>query len=178
MATHRPHDEFGIKCRKWMPLAWRAKRESAITPEYTRFLNERNQNRLQTLVDRETREKPSAEIGGMEALIIEVLHCVKQLPPSRSAVLDGRGLAWVEPPGRIEAKAGDRGVVWMALNAEIPYEVEFLAEITEVGDEPRGDRISVKFIEQSDRVRDLYEQLVFMAYRRGQRSTPNEVETE
>lgn len=173
MIASSHHDEFGIKCRKWMPLAWRPRREDAITAEYKSALNESNAARLQTLVDRETREKPSAEIGGIESLLIEVLNCVKQLPPSRSAMLDGRGLEWIEPPGKTEARTGDQGVIRMALNAEIPYEIEFLAEITAVTDDARGNRIAAKFIAQSDRVRDLYEQLVFMAYRRSQRSANN-----
>ncbi|MGN8158741.1 hypothetical protein ACS8Y6_05835 [Salinisphaera sp. RV14] len=178
MIASSHHDEFGIKCRKWIPLAWRPRREAAITPEYKSALNESNAARLQTLVDRETRERPSAEIGGIESLLIEVLHCVKQLPPSRSVVLDGRGLEWIEPPGKSEASTGDQGVIRMALNAEIPYEVEFLAEITAITDDARGNRIAARFIEQSDRVRDLYEQLVFMAYRRSQRTAASPEEPE
>lgn len=166
-------DEFDIKCRKWMPLGWRPRRDDAITPEYTRYLNETNHGRLQTLVERETRERPSSEIAGMESLIIEVLHCVKQLPPARSVVLNGRGLEWIEPPGRNDPGIGDKGAVQMALNAEIPYEIEFLAEVMDITEESRGNRISIQYIEQSEQVRDLYEKLVFMAYRRSQRATPN-----
>lgn len=167
------NDEFGIQCSKWMPLAWRPRRDDAITSEYTRYLNETNHVRLQTLVERETRERPSAEIAGMESLIIEVLHCVKQLPPARSVVLNGLGLAWIEPPSQNDPAIGDKGAIRMALNAEIPYEVEFLAEVTGITEESRGNRISVQYIEQSEQVQDLYEKLVFMAYRRSQRAKPH-----
>lgn len=168
--TSELHDELGVKCRKWIPLSWKGKSDSLITPEYTQSLNQLNEQRLQTLVDHETREKPSPEISNLEALLIEVLHCVKQSPPARSTVLSGAGLEWIETSARQEIKVGDKGVIRMAPDVSLPYEVEFFAEITEITTEARGRKVSATFKERSELVLDLYEQLVFIYYRRSQRS--------
>lgn len=163
------HESFGVTCRKWIPLAWRSKPDSARTPERRAWLNQVNEKRLQTLVERETRERPSAEIANLEALLIEVLHCVKQSPPARSVVLSGHGVEWIETSSRNRCKVGDTGTVRMGLDADLPYEVEFSADIVAVEDDARGDRVTAQFVGQSERVMDLYEQLVFIYYRRGQR---------
>lgn len=152
-----------------MPLAWRGRPESARTEERIAWLNQVNEKRLRMLLERETREKPSNEIAGLEALLIEVLHCVKQPPVSRSVLLSAHSVEWVETSARPKINSGDFGLVRMCLDPELPYEVEFFAEIKSVESETTGWRVLADLALRSEHVVDLYQQLVFIYYRRARR---------
>jgi hypothetical protein len=162
-------DGFGVSCRRWMPFAWRAQSEAARTPERAAWLNQVNEKRLHTLLERETRERPSADIASLEGLLIEVLHCVKQAPASRTVLLAAHGVEWVETAARVRVAAGDQGSVTMCLDPELPYEVEFFADIRTIEQDARGRRIRADFVLRSEQAIDLYERLVFIYYRRAQR---------
>lgn len=168
-------DEFGVSCRRWMPLGWRSQARSACIPERVAWLNQVNEKRLRMLLDRETRERPSADMASIEALLIEVLHNVKQSPPSRSVLLSAHNIEWTETSARFSAKPGDYGVVRLCLDPELPYEVEFFADVRTVQKSERGLEVEASLESRSDSVVDLYEQLVFIYYRRAQRDQKQEL---
>jgi len=157
-----------------MPLAWRSQPESARSPERVAWQNQVNEKHLRMLLERETRERPSPEIASLEALIIEVLHCVKHSPTSRSVVLSAHTLEWIDTSSRSQVTRGDTGLVRMCMDPELPYEVEFFADVTEVESGSRGWRIQGELVLRSDAVIDLYEQLVFIYHRRAQRDQKQE----
>lgn len=170
----RRRDEFGVSARRWIPLAWRSQPPSARSPERVAWQNQTNEKHLRMLLERETRERPSPEIASLEALIIEVLHCVKHSPTSRSVVLSADSVEWVDTSGRSEIAQGDTGNVRMCLDPELPYEVEFFANVMGVDSQPSGRRVEADLVLRSDAVIDLYEQLVFIYHRRAQRDQRQE----
>lgn len=166
--SNEARGELKVQCRRWMPLVWRPADRNAPDAQAAsrRQLNEK---RLQVLVERETRERPSSEIMSLEALVVEILHCVKQSPPSQSALLAADHVQWIDTRSRSTIQPGDRGTVRMSLDVELPYEVDFAAEITDIEDDARGRSVTAHFTGRSQREVDLYEQLVFIYYRRALR---------
>lgn len=165
-------DDFGLSCTRWMPLAWRAQDKDSITDVRAAWLNQANEKRLRTLLERESRSNTSPEIAGLEALIIEVLHNVKKVPDSRSVLLSAHQMKWVEPPSsKLKVVVGECGIVRFCLDPELPYEVEFFCDVREVSGGDNGQQITVSLSMRSDLVIELYEQLVFIYYRRAQRDS-------
>lgn len=169
MGTHQSENEFGVSTRRWMPLAWRARRNNTPGPEHVSALNQANEHRLKTILDFETRDQPSTDTATLEALIIEVLHSVKQLPSSHSVLLTSHNIEWADTSAQARFSVGDFGIVSLCLNPQFPYEVQFFAEVSDVQKDTQGWHIKAALKSRSEHVVDLYQQLVFIYYRRERR---------
>ena len=169
MSAAKQHGDFGVTSRRWIPFSWRARKTSARTPERVSAMNQVNEKRLKTLLEHETRDNPSPEIATLEALVIEVLHTVKQPPTARSVVLSANDVEWIDTATQTRVSQGDFGIIQLCLNPELPYEVEFFAEVTAIEKRDSGWHISAELMLRSEYVVDLYQQLVFIYYRRERR---------
>lgn len=165
------NDDFRVSCKGWMPLSWCRQEQLSITPDRAAWLNQVNEKRLRTILDRESRSTSSPDIATLEALVIEVLHTVKQVPPARSVVLSAHQIQWTEPlESDLVANRGEEGLVRVYLDPELPFEVEFFSEVREVTRTDQGNRVQVALTYRSEDVLEIYEQLVFIYYRRAQRN--------
>lgn len=170
MSVRSQEGEFGVSARRWMPLAWRPREDHTPAPERVAALNQTNEKRLKTILGFETRETPSAQLATLEALVVEVLRSVKQPPTSHSVVLSSHNIQWIQPGAHApRISAGDFGLVRLYLSIELPYEVEFFAEVFEVNEEAQGWRVTAELKLRSEPVVDLYQQLIFIYYRRARR---------
>lgn len=171
MKASQQKGDFGVTCRRWIPFSWRARDESASQPERLSALNQANDKRLKKLLEYETRDNPSPEFASLESLILELVHEQHHFPVSHSVILSAHSLQWIDTSAQTRIKEGDVGLATLYLNPELPYKVEFLAEIQSVTkeDDPPGWRIKANLAMRSEPVVDLYEQLIFIYYRRERR---------
>lgn len=151
-----------------MPLLWLPETPGARTAERVSAANQAGLKRLRTLLEYETREALSPELSGIESLTIEVLRCVKQIPPACTVTLGPSGAAWTQDKNRPPPDPGAEGRLRLFLNPEMPYEVEFFCSVGRVERLPDGNRVTAAFVGCSPAVADAYQQLVFI-YSRAER---------
>lgn len=160
---------FGVSVACWIPLLWRPLPASAHSPERLAAVNRSNERHLKTLHDHEVRDPIPAELANLEALTIDVLRCVKQVPPARAVVLGGDRIEWTADNRKSSIRVGDSGLLQLFLEPELPQEVEFMADVDAVTGTPHGARIAVRLAGCSEHVLELYRELVFIYYRRARR---------
>lgn len=162
--------EFHVSSRRWIPCLWRRETVESRTPERIAATDRSNLKRLRMLLEHETREAVPPELSTLEALAVETLRCVKPIPPSRTVVLCSDGVEWTEATGTPAPASGDTGRVQLFLNPDLPYEVEFFAEVRSVVGAGDRSRVLVHLLGCSPQVLELYQQLVFIYHRTERRA--------
>lgn len=153
---------FNVTACRWMPLSWYPEARGARISQRVSAGNQANLKRLRTLLEYETREAVSPELTALEALTTEVLRCVKQIPPACTVTLAASGATWVQDGRQATPNPGTEGRLRLFLNPEMPYEVEFFADVRKVERLPEGNRITAVFAGCSAAVAEIYQQLVFI----------------
>lgn len=153
---------FNVTACRWMPLSWCSEAQGARIAQRISSANQANLKRLRTLLEYETREAVSPELSALEALTTEVLRCVKQIPPACTVTLSASGATWVQDRHQEVPDVGTEGRLRLFLNSEMPYEVEFFADVRQVERLPEGNRVTVTFAGCSAAVAEVYQQLVFI----------------
>lgn len=164
-----PSSSFGVTVSCWIPLLWRPLQTAARTPERVAAVNRANERHLKTLHEHEVRDPITPELAALEALTIDVLRCVKQVPPACTVVLGGDHIEWIGERPASAIRVGDGGLLQLFLDPEFPQEVEFVADVESAGSDDDGLHVSVRLAGCSERVLELYRELVFIYYRRARR---------
>jgi len=171
-------DDFGVECRRWLPVSWKPV-PKGLSPEELTRLNESNERVLSWLHGAVTNRGNSSDPVIFRLDIIE--HMISRIwaemarPPSpRSAVLGANRISWIEPLSGEDPAAGGPGVISMQLEDYPPESVRFYATLERVERTTRGRRLTFRLEGLSQEVRELYEQMIFQYYRRWRAQSPQE----